>query len=217
MSIRVLLADNHKIMREGLRSMLEDEPSMAVIGEAENGRSAVQMAIQLTPDVVLMDVAMPDLNGVDATRQIVARCSDVRVLALSMHSDASFVAKMLEAGASGYLVKDCPFQEVVEGIIAVANGKTHLCPIAAEVALGDYVRTIQRDKTAAEPASLTPREREVLQLIAEGKNRTEIASQLHISAKTADTHRRNLMVKLKAHSVADLIRYAIQQGLTFLE
>ena len=213
MSIRVLLADDHKIVREGLRSLLEKEPGMKVIGEAENGRRALSLARELSPDVVVIDVAMPDLNGIEATRQLMTRSPGVRVVALSMHSDRRFVAEMLRAGASGYLLKDCAFEELAQAIRTVAEDQTYLSPRIAAPVIKDYVNRLSVSYSSAY-STLTPREREVLQLLAEGKTTKEIASRLHISVKTVETHRRKIMGKLDIGSIAELTKYAIREGLT---
>jgi len=215
MTISVLLADDHKIMRDGLRSILEQHPKFTVAGEAENGRKAVQMALEKNPDVVVMDVSMPDLNGIEATRQILEARPATRVIALSMHSDKRFVVGMLKAGAAGYLLKDCAAQELALAITTVAAGKTYLSPDIAGVMVEDYLDRF----TATEPSAatlLTGREREVLQLIAEGRPTREIATRLFVSIKTVETHRSQIMRKLDIHTVADLTKYAIREGITTL-
>jgi len=215
MSIRILLADDHKIVREGLRALLEKQPGMEVIAEAEDGRTTVRLARELSPDVVIMDVAMPDLNGIGATDQIIAEAPDVKVVALSMHSDRRFVMEMFKAGASGYLLKDCAFEELARAVRAVAAGQTYLSPGIAGVVIKDYVRRLSETNSAF--SILTSREHEVLQLLAEGKSTKQIASRLHVSVKTVETHRRHIMEKLDIHSVAELTKYAIREGLTPLE
>ncbi|MCF6289703.1 MAG: response regulator transcription factor [Desulfobacterales bacterium] len=215
MTIRILLADDHKIMRAGLCSLLEKQPDMEVVAEAENGRRAVQMTIEHKPDVVIMDVSMPELNGIEATRQIVAAVPGTRIIALSMYSDKRFVVGMLQAGAAGFLLKDCASQDLARAINAVASGKNYLSPEIAGVMIEDYVhRFAVADATTQ---VLTAREREVLQLIAEGWATREIAGRLYVSVKTVETHRRKIMKKLDIHSVADLTKYAIREGLTSLE
>ena len=215
MSMRILLADDHLMMRQGLRALLETQPGMEVVGEAENGRIAVRLAHELVPQVVVMDVMMPDLNGVEATRQIVLGNPGVKVIALSMRSEKQFVAKMLEAGASGYLVKGGDFEELIEAIHAVTSGRAYLSAKVAGAVVNDYVRRLQ-EKSPAYRAELTPREREVLQLVAEGHTTKKIASKLNVSAKTIETHRRNIMAKLNIDSVAELTKYAIREGITSL-
>lgn len=216
MAIRILLADDHKIIRDGLRNLVEKEPDMEVAGEAENGRRTVGLARKLGPDVVIMDVTMPDLNGIEATRQIRGECPNVKVIALSMHSDKRFVLGMLEAGASGYLLKDCAFEELSRAIRSVAGNQTYLSPGITDVVIQDYLIKSSTLKTPTEPI-LTAREREVLQLIAEGKSTKETADILHVSIKTVETHRRQIMDKLDLHSIAALTKYALREGLTSLE
>lgn len=216
MSIRILLADDHKITRQGLRSLLDENDGMEVLAEAENGRDAIELARKLNPDVIIMDVSMPDLNGVEATRQIIQDNHDVRVIALSMHSDTLFVSEMLKSGASGYLLKDCAFQELEQAIRTVTDGKAYLSPSISGVVVEDYLHRLSKaDMSTSEV--LTDREREVLQLIAEGQSTKQVALKLHISAKTVETHRRQIMNKLDMHTVAELTKYAIRKGLTALE
>lgn len=216
MSIRILLADDHKITRQGLRSLLEKQPDMEVVAEAEEGRTAVRLVRELLPDVVIMDVTMPDLNGIEATRQIIGKFGDIKIIALSMHSDTLFVSEMLKSGASGYLLKDCAFEELARAIRTVVANKTYLSPSISGVVVDDYLHRLSKaDFSGSE--ILTNREREVLQLIAEGKSTKQTALKLHISAKTIETHRRQLMNKLDIHTVAELTKYAIRKGLTSLE
>jgi len=216
MSIRILLADDHGIMRAGLRSLLDKEPDMEVVAEAENGRRTVQLARKLSPDVVVIDVTMPDLNGIEATRQILSEVSNVKVLALSMHSDEQFVVEMLTAGASGYLLKDCAVDELCTAIRAVVANQTFLSSEIANVVVKDYLRRLSINDFS--PGSvLTSREREVLQLVAEGKTSKQIASLLHVSVKTVEAHRQQIMDKLGIRSVAELTKYAIRKGITSVE
>ena len=216
MSIRILLADDHKITRQGLRSLLDKQQDMEVVAEAEDGRTAVRLAGELSPNVVIMDVTMPDLNGVEATRQIVGQSPDVKIIALSMHSDTLFVTEMLRSGASGYLLKDCAFEELSRAIHAVVAGKTYLSPSVSGVVVDDYLYRLSK-ADFSDSHVLTDREREVLQLLAEGKSTKRIALKLHISVKTVETHRRQMMNKLDIHTVAELTKYAIRKGLTSLE
>lgn len=216
MSIKILLADDHKITRQGLRSLLEKESDMEVVAEAEEGRTAVCLVRELSPDVVVMDVSMPDLNGMEATRQIVAELPNVKVIALSMHSDNLFVSEMLKSGASGYLLKDCAFEELARAIHVVVEGKTYLSPAISGVVVDDYLHHLARTESTSSEV-LTDREREVLQLIAEGNSTKQVALKLHISVKTVETHRRQIMSKLNIHTIAELTKYAIRQGLTSLE
>ena len=215
MSTRIILAEDHRITREGLLNMLKVRPEMKVIGEAENGREAVRLARELTPDLVIMDVTMPDLNGIDATRIITSDFKNIKVIALSMYSDKQFVQGMIHAGASGYLLKDCAFEELVNAIRAVVDGNTYLSPGIAGVVVQDYLTKLSSNSSSASSV-LTIREREVLQLIAEGKSTKVIASQLNLSVKTIETHRRQMMEKLGIFSVAGLTKYAIREGLTSL-
>ena len=216
MSIRILLADDHKITREGLRSLLDNQQDMEVVAEAEDGRTAVSLVREVVPSVVIMDVSMPDLNGVEATRQIIAQFPDVKIIALSMHSDTLFVTEMLKSGASGYLRKDCAFEELAAAIRVVVAGKTYLSPSVSGVVVDDYLHRLSK-ADFSDSEVLTDREREVLQLLAEGKSTKQIALKLHISVKTVETHRRQIMNKLDIHTVAELTKYAIRKGLTSLE
>lgn len=214
MTIRLVVADDHKIVREGLRSLLEREPGIDVAAEADNGREAMKLAVELRPDVVLMDLSMPDMNGIEATRRIVESSGGSRVLALSMHSDKRFVVEALAAGAKGYLLKDCASEELVGAIRTVAAGETYLSPRIAGLIVSDYL-----DKGSASPAPstrLTTREREVLQLFAEGKSTKEVAFLLSVSVKTIETHRVQIMRKLNIRSLAELTKYAIREGITTL-
>jgi DNA-binding NarL/FixJ family response regulator len=213
MTIKVLIADDHQIVREGLRSMLEKEPGIQVVGEAEEGRTTLRLARDLTPDVIIMDVAMPELNGIEATRQILAEIPTIKVIALSMHDDRRFVLNMIKAGAKGYLLKDSAFKDLAKAIRAVVANKTYLSSEIADVVVKDYLATSSTEESSAF-GLLSPREREVLQLIAEGKTTNQTAEQLHISIKTVETHRAQLMAKLKVKGVAELTKYAIREGLT---
>ena len=216
MSIRILLVDDHKITRQGLRSLLEKKPDMKVVGEAQDGHTAVRFTGELLPDVVIMDITMPDLNGVEAARQIVNKLNGVKVIALSMHSDASFVSEMLKNGASGYLLKDCAFEELDRAIRAVVAGKTYLSPAISGVVVDDYLYCLTKGDFSGSDV-LTDREREVLQLITEGKSTKQTALKLYISVKTVETHRRQIMNKLGIYTIAELTKYAIRKGLTSLE
>ena len=213
MSIKVLIADDHQIMREGLRAMLEKEHDIVVLGEAEDGRMIERLARELAPDVIIMDVAMPDLNGIEATRQIVAELPGVKIIALSMHDDRRFVLNMLKAGAAGYMLKDSAFTDLAKAIRVVMSGKTYLSHEVTDIVVKDYVSSSQPAESSAFHL-LSPREREVLQLLAEGKTSAQIGEKLHISVKTVETHRQQIMIKLKIRSVAELTKYAIREGLT---
>jgi DNA-binding NarL/FixJ family response regulator len=215
LSVQILIADDHKLMREGLSSLLGQQPDIQVVAQANNGREAVQMTERYSPDVVVMDVSMPDLNGIDATRQIVSRRPRTKVIALSMHSDRQFVAEMFRAGASGYLLKDSAFEDLASAIRTVARDQTFIAPRIGGFTVEDYAYA-QAGEPLVSPR-LTDREREVLQLMAEGKGTKEIAAELGLSAKTVETHRQHLMDKLDIYSVAELTKFAIRQGLTSLE
>jgi len=216
MRVRVLVADDHNIIRQGLSALIAKEKDMEVVGEAEDGRAAVKLAGELKPHVVVMDIGMKHLNGIEATRQILAARPNVKVVALSMHSDQQFVSSMLEAGASGYLLKDCAFEELTTAVRTVIEGKTYLSPPVAGTVVADYIRKLSSSQMP-DIRHLTGREREVLQLMAEGSTTKEIAYQFSVSVKTVETHRRNIMGKLNIHSVAKLTKYAIRQGLTSLD
>ena len=216
MAATILLADDHQILRQGLRTLLENLPEVRVVGEACDGREAVKMAKELQPDIVVMDVSMPGLNGIDATRQVVNDGNHARVIALSMHSDRRFMAEMLKAGAKGYLLKEGAFDELAAAIQTVLADKVYLSPKIANLVVENYVMR----EPGAEPsayAKLTAREREVLQLMAEGRATKQIAMDLHVSVKTVETHRRQVMEKLDIHNVAELTKYAIREGLTSLD
>ena len=216
MTVRILLADDHGIVRNGLRSLLEKHPDMEVVAEATDGRMAIEMARELLPHVVLMDINMANLNGVDATHRIVSEMPEVKVIALSMHSSRRYVSDMLKAGVSGYVLKDCVFDELAHAIRMVVSGQTYLSPRITGVVVEDYINRLPIPEKGASNL-LTDRQREVLQLIAEGKSTKQIAQKLDISTKTVEANRRQIMLKLETDSVADLTKYAIREGLTTLE
>ncbi|MHC1743437.1 MAG: response regulator [Syntrophobacteraceae bacterium] len=216
MTTRILLADDHKIIRDGLRSMLERLPGIHVVGEAENGRMTVSMVRDGQVDLVIMDVGMPDLNGIEATRQVRTVAPKVKVLALSMHSDKRYVGEMFRAGASAYLLKDCAFEELAQAIEVVMTGRAYISPQIAGAVVKDFVSNNMADDRSPY-ARLTPREREVLQLLAEGRMVKQIAAHLNISNKTVETHRQQLMSKLNVSNLAELIKYALREGLTTLD
>lgn len=213
--VRIILADDHNIVRDGLRSLLEKQGDMEIVGEAEDGRTTVKLTHELRPHVVVMDVNMPDLNGIEATRQITAQHPNTRVIALSMYLDGRFVSEMLNAGASAYLPKKSAATELVAAIRAVVNGKTYLSPEIAGDVVDTHVRTSEKKGDSAF-SKLSDREREVLQLLAEGNSVKEIADLLSVSVNTVHTHRQHIMEKLNLHSIAELTKYAIREGLTSL-
>ncbi|MCX5817019.1 MAG: response regulator transcription factor [Proteobacteria bacterium] len=216
MSTRILLADDHKIIREGLRALLEKEPDMEVVGEAQDGLTTIKLAKKLLPNIIIMDIGMPDMNGIDATRQIFSETQGIKVIALSMHSDRRFVLQMLKAGASGYLLKDSAFEELALAIKTVMAGQPYLSPKITDVVIKEYIVSLPKNEESVF-TKITVREREVLQLLAEGKATKQIAAFLNVSVKTIETHRQQIMEKLDIHSVAELTKYAIREGLTSLE
>jgi two-component system response regulator NreC len=215
-NIKILLADDHRILREGLRSLIDGLPNMEVIGEAANGREALHVAGQQGPDVVIMDVNMPDLNGIEATRLLMKELPTVKVVGLSMYSDKRFVDGLLRAGARGYILKSGAFEELANAVRTVMAGDIYLSPKVTGVVVENYVGILTTGEPALQ-AVLTAREREVLQLLAEGRSSKEIASRLHVSEKTVHTHRQNIMEKLDIHSIAELTKYAIREGITSVE
>jgi DNA-binding NarL/FixJ family response regulator len=215
MGTKVMIVDDHRLMREGLRSIIEMESDMEVVAEAPGGRAAVRLAKEVSVDAVIMDITMPDLNGIEATNQILSENPNLKVVALSMHSDDHFVAGMLQAGASGYLPKDCAAGELVDAIRIVMGGETYLSPRAANIVVASYRRTLSEDKST-KSAVLTVREREVLQLVAEGETSKRIAVRLNLSAKTVEAHRQQIMTKLNIRSIAGMTKYAVQQGISSL-
>lgn len=216
MVIRIILAEDHALMREGLRALIENVPDMEVVGEAGDGREAIRLIRKLCPDVVIMDVSMPGLNGIDATSQILGEEHPVRIIALSMHSDRRFVEKMLKAGASGYLLKNCASKELVFAVRAVSRGGSYLSPGVAGGIVKEYLALMDASEEARnrEP---TGREREIIQMIAEGAGTRDIAQRLNLSPKTVESHRRRVMEKLNLGSIAELTKYAIREGLTELD
>ena len=216
MTVKIFLADDHNILREGLRSLISGMPGMEVIGEAGNGREAVRLARELRPDLVVMDINMPDLNGIEATRQLLKELPGVKVIALSMYSDKRFVAGMLRAGASGYMLKASTFDELSKAFATVIAGEIYLSPKVTGDLVEDYIGYLAQEKSAPTDV-LTAREREILQLLAEGRSSKDIASSLHVSEKTVHTHRQNIMEKLHLYSVAELTKYAIREGITTVE
>lgn len=213
MATKVLIVDDHEIMREGMSALLRKYSEFEVVGQAADGRQALGMTEQLRPDIVIMDVGMPNLNGIDATKQLVSLHSGVKVMALSTHSDGAVVAKMIKAGASGYMLKESAFEELVEGLNTLLEGKTFLCNKISKVVFSEYVGMVTNPKVK-NGDGLTNREREVLQLVAEGHTTREIAKVLELSTKTIDSHREHIMEKLGIRNIAGLTKYAIREGLT---
>jgi two-component system response regulator NreC len=217
MSVRILLVDDHRIVCEGLEMLIAEQRDMEVVGVASDGREAVRIAREVSPDVVVMDVAMPNLNGVEATRQLIEESPRLRVIALSMHGDKRYVRGMLSAGASGYLLKDCAGEELAQAIRTVVGNQVYLSPAIAGVVVGEFARQDAEVSDERPHSRLSPRELEVLQLLAEGHSSREIATILHLSVKTIETHRRQVMDKLQLDSIADLTKYAIREGITSLD
>lgn len=216
MSIKILIADDHKIIRDGLKALLEKVPEMDVVGEAENGRAAVDLTRRLSPHVVIMDISMPELNGIEATRQIREEFPGIKVIALSMYFDKRYVAGMLKAGVSGYLLKNCASEELIKAVKDVVKNKTYMSPKISDMVVKDYAHLLSSKETS--PADLlTPREREVLQLIAEGVKTHDIADRLNVSIKTISTHRQQIMQKLGMDSVAELTLFALKEGIISLD
>lgn len=216
MSIRIIVADDHTIVRHGLTKLLQQESDVEVVAQAQNGHATVELARELSPDIIVMDVGMPDLNGIDATQQILRENPEIKVLALSMHSGRKFVVAMLKAGASGYLLKDCALEELTGALQTIMSGRIYLSPAITDIVVDSYVRQpAEAEKSAF--SVLSQREREVLQLMAEGNTTKQIALRLHISPKTVEGHRLRLMSKLDIDNVAQLTKYAIQEGLTSAE
>lgn len=214
--MRILIADDHGIVREGLKILIENEADMEVVGEAEDGLMVTQLAKELSPDVIVMDISMPNLNGVEATHLILEENPNTRIIALSVHFDKHFVTEMLKAGASGYVLKSCLFDEVLRALRTVSRNEHYLSPKITDIVLDDYKHYMAiYNKT--DENRLTARERRIVQLLAEGKSAKQIASYLHLSPKTADANRRQIMNKLGIFSVAELTKYAVREGLTSTE
>ena len=214
MGTSIILADDHKIIREGLRVLLESEPDFRVVGEAANGRKAIELVDKLHPDIVIMDVTMPDMNGIEATRIITKQTPATKVLGLSIHSDRQFVIAMLKVGARGYLIKRCAFDELITAIQTVLDKQIYLSPKITDVVVKELNT---KSGIFPEDSALTTRERQVLQLLSEGKSVKQIAPQLHISISTVETHRRKIMAKLDLHNLPELTKYAIRHGITTLD
>ncbi|MBP1635040.1 MAG: two component transcriptional regulator, LuxR family [Acidobacteria bacterium] len=213
MPLRILLADDHTIVRQGLRKILEEDRSWQVVGEAGDGREAVRLALELQPDVAILDIGMPLLNGIEAARQIARRLPDTKVLILSMHSDEAYIIQALEAGAKGYLLKDTADADLLGAVGAVTRGKSFFSPAVARVMLDDYVRRLRDRGITDRYDALSEREREIFQLIAEGKTNKEIAEILGVSPSTIETHRGHIMEKLDVHSAVEMVLYAVRKGI----
>jgi two-component system response regulator NreC len=214
--MRILLADDHNVLRKGLRRILEEQPEVEVVGEARDGREAVTLASSTHPDVVVMDIGMPLMNGLEATRQILAKNPRLNVLILSMYSDENYVVQTLRAGARGYLLKDSAEEELIDAVRAVAKGQSFYSPKIKEMLLGDSMQRLREEGVSDSYELLTPREREVLQLIAEGKSNKEAAAALFVSPTTIETHRARIMEKLDLHSTADIVLYSVRKGIVKL-
>ena len=215
MPTKILLADDHTIIQQGLCALLEKQPDIEVVGAVGDGQKALELVRETRPDIVIMDISMPNLNGIDATNKITSKPGGAKVIALSMHSRRRFVTDMLKAGASGYILKECLFDELIKAIQTVLKGGIYLSPKITGVVVEDYINRLSG--FMPKEISLTGREREVLQLLSEGKSTKEIAHQLHVSGKTIESNRRNIMNKLDIHSVAELTKYAVREGLTSIE
>ncbi len=210
--MKILLADDHNVLRKGLRRILEEQSDLEVVAEASDGRQAVNLANSLKPDVVVMDIAMPLMNGLEATRQILRRHPDMNVLILSMYSDENYVVQVLQAGARGYLLKDTAEEDLINAVRTVGGGMSFFSPQIAKLLLGDGMQRLRSEGVSDSYDLLTPREREVLQLIAEGKSNKEAATALFVSPTTIETHRARIMDKLDLHSTADIVLYAVRKG-----
>lgn len=215
-NIRILLAEDHKIVREGIYYLLEREPDLEVVGQADDGRAAIDKVTKLMPDIALIDMKMPELNGIEVTRQISTIAPHCKVIILSMYSDKRFVTQALNAGAKGYLLKGCASDELVHAVRTVHDNSLYICPKITEVIVDNYVKTSPVETTGSTP-ELSPREKEVLQLIADGKNTKEIAAILNIGTKTVETYRQQLMKKLKIFNIAILTKYAVREGLSNID
>ena len=212
-SITVLLVDDHALVRKGFRRMLEDDPTITVVGEANDGRETVSLAKSLKPNVIVMDIGMPNLNGIEAALQITEASPEISVVMLSMHSDESYVLRALKAGAKGYLLKDSAESDLIKAVHAVADGKSFFSPAVSKVLLDDYVRKLKRSGAEDAYDLLTPREREILQLVAEGKSNKDVANLLNLSVYTVETHRSNIMEKLNLRGIPELILFAVRRGI----
>jgi DNA-binding NarL/FixJ family response regulator len=211
-SLQILLGDDHAILRSGLRKILQERPDWQVVAEAADGREAVRLVLEARPDIAILDIGMPILNGIEATRQIVRRLPDMRILILSMHASEAYIVQALKAGAKGYLLKDSADTELIRAVTAVASGKSFFSPAAAKVMLDDYVRALSDKGLSDRYDSLSEREREVFQLIAEGHSNKDVAALLSVSPATVETHRARIFQKLDVHNTAELVLYAVRRG-----
>jgi DNA-binding NarL/FixJ family response regulator len=211
--MKILLADDHKVLRSGLRRILEEQPDLQVVGEAADGREAYDLAVELEPDIVVMDIAMPKMNGMEATRLILARHPRINVLILSMYSDENYIVQVLRAGARGYILKDSAEDELIDAVRSVAGGTPYFSAKIARLLVGDSLQRLKNEAASDTYELLTPREREVLQLIAEGKSNKEAAATLFVSPTTVETHRARIMDKLDLHSTAEIVLYAVRKGI----
>jgi two-component system response regulator NreC len=211
--LRILLADDHVVMRSGLRALLERQPNLEIVGECENGREAVELAASVRPDVVVMDVGMPVLNGIEATKAIVSKQPATAVVILSMHADESYVMRALKAGARGYLLKDSAAADLIGAIQTISRGKSFFSPKVSHILAEDYIRVLKQKGAVDSYDLLTDREREILQLLAEGNGNKEVATSLNISPYTVETHRGHILQKLNLHNAAELVLYAVRKGI----
>jgi DNA-binding NarL/FixJ family response regulator len=215
MSVRIIIADDHKMFRDGFCRMLEEQPDIEVVGEADNGRTAVQLALELVPDIIIMDISMPGMNGIEAVHRILSEQPKIKVISLSMHADEKYVSMMLKAGAKGYILKDRPFDDMVDAIHNVLEDNVFLCPEIVNVVAHDYVKQLPAQRRTSTHI-LTEREREVLRLLADGKSTKEAAAMLFVSNKAIEAHRQRMMKKLNINNIPDLTKYAIREKLTAL-
>jgi DNA-binding NarL/FixJ family response regulator len=211
-SLRILLGDDHTLLRNGLRKILQERADWEVVAEAGDGREAMRLSLEVQPDIAILDIGMPLLNGIEATRQIVKRLPDLRILILSMHANEAYIIQALKAGAKGYLLKDSADTELIRGVAAVSNGKSYFSPAVSKVMLDDYVRHLSDKGITDRYDSLSEREREVFQLVAEGHSNKEIATLLSVSPATIETHRAHILQKLDVHNTAELVLYAVRRG-----
>jgi len=215
MTYSILLADDHTIFRDGLKALIEKQKDLKVVAQASNGRQAIQLANQLIPDLAIIDISMPDLNGFEATKAILKKIPKMKIIALSMHSHRHYIEEMFKAGASAYLLKDCAIDELTRTVRLVMKGQSYILPAVKTINRDDLLRILQNTAAPTHDA-LTTRQREILQLLAEGKSTKQIAATCHISAKTVETHRAHIMEKLHIHNLSDLTKYALREGITSL-